>query len=173
MKMITLVTGGARSGKSAYALRQAMAYEKRAFIATAMPVDEEMEERITEHRRQRGESFLTLEESVDLAGAVSSLPDDIEIAVIDCLTVWLGNVMHDSGAVHNGRIDAFLETLENPPCDLVIVTNEVGMGIIPATPLGRQFRDAAGFLNQETARLADEVVLMVSGIPTIIKGEEE
>jgi len=174
MSGVTLVTGGARSGKSSYALARSEHYHKRAFIATCTPVDAEMKERIAKHRKERGESFLTIEEPVDLAGAVDSLPNDIEVAVIDCLTVWLGNLLHnrESNSESIPEIDAFLGVLRTPPCELTVVTNEVGMGIVPHNKLARRFRDIAGRLNQEIADLAQEVVLLVSGIPVVIRARQ-
>lgn len=171
MGKATLITGGGRSGKSRHALELAGCYKRKAFVATAEPLDEEMRRRIAAHRKMRGASFLTVEEPVDLAGAIASLPDDVEVAVVDCLTVWLGNLTHRHGTNSSGfgEVDAFLDVLKGPPCDLIIVTNEVGMGIIPHNPMARQFRDMAGALNQEVARLAERVILMVSGIPLTVK----
>ena len=171
MSTVTLVTGGARSGKSRYALTLAGRHERRAFIATALVTDDEMRERIRKHREERGPAFTTIEEPLDLASALGRLPDGCGIAIVDCITVWLGNLMHVRGA--DGlfpEVKAFVEALRRPPCDIVVVTNEVGMGVVPPTELGREFRDRAGRLNQEIAALADEVVFMVSGIPLVIKG---
>jgi len=168
----TLVTGGGRSGKSRHALQIALPRNGKAFIATAQPVDDEMRARIEKHREDRGEEFLTVEEPFDLAGAIGSLPRGIEVAVIDCLTVWLGNLVHrhegEEGAFP--EVPEFVEALRDPPCDLVIVTNEVGMGIVPANELARRFRDLAGTVNQAVAAIADEVILMVSGMPLFVKG---
>lgn len=172
MSNITLITGGGRSGKSRHALDLAQAYQgKRAFVATGEPFDEEMRERIRRHREERGDSFLTIEEPLDPGGALISLPNDIEVAVVDCLTVWLGNLMHRRGNQDGNypEVNRFLSLLDAPPCNLVIVTNEVGMGIIPHERLARCFRDLAGLVNQEVARRADCVILMVSGIPTTVK----
>jgi len=171
MKRVVLVTGGNRSGKSNHALDLAGPYRKKAFIATAEALDQEMRARIEQHRRQRDPSFQTVEAPVDLAGALKALPPGVEIAVIDCVTVWLGNLFHRQ-LVKDGlaaEIEAFLACIETPPCDLIIVTNEVGMGIIPADPETRRFRDAAGRINQRLARVAHEVILTVCGIPVQIK----
>ncbi len=175
--MIALVTGGARSGKSRHALELASAYRRKAFVATAQPIDDEMRQRIDVHRQERDASFVTVEEPLDVASAIAELPASIEVAVIDCLTVWLGNLLHvaetggDAGQDLSrlgsfAQIQGFLELLDQRPAvDLIVVTNEVGMGIVPASPLGRVFRDLAGSLNQAVATRADQVVLMVSGIP--------
>jgi len=174
MSRIILVTGGARSGKSTYALEQAKGYSKQVFIATAQAIDDEMRGRIDAHRAVRGDSFLTVEEPVDLASAITALPDDTEVALIDCLTVWVGNLMHThgDGAQQFPEVDELLKVIAAPRCDLVFVTNEVGMGVVPQSEMGRAFRDIAGRLNQDIARLAHEVVFVVSGIPTTIKKED-
>jgi adenosylcobinamide kinase/adenosylcobinamide-phosphate guanylyltransferase len=170
--MITLVTGGARSGKSSYALQLALARPTRAFVATAVELDAEMAARIARHRADRGDTFVTIEEPYDLAGAIESLGDKVELALIDCLTVWLGNLIHRHGnAWPIPEATAFMDMLADPPCDLVIVTNEVGSGIVPDNILARHYRDIAGTVNQQVAGLADEVILTVSGIPVTIKGK--
>ncbi len=172
MAEVTLVTGGSRSGKSRYAMELALEWERRVFIATAQVTDGEMEERIERHRRERGDLFVTVEEPLDLAGAIGSLPLDTGVALVDCLTVWLGNLFHHLGDVdlESPQIGAFLEVLEDPPCALILVTNEVGMGLVPPDALSRRFRDVAGLLNQEVARRAHRVVFTVCGIPMVVKG---
>ena len=167
----TLVTGGGRSGKSRYALDLALPRDSKAFIATAEPLDDEMRARIAKHREDRGEEFITIEEPFDLAAALQSLPEGTEVAVIDCLTVWLGNLVHRHRSGEGGfpEVPALVEVLRDPPCDLIIVTNEVGMGIVPNSEIARRFRDLAGTVNQTVAALADEVVLMVSGVPLVVK----
>ncbi|NLL83941.1 MAG: bifunctional adenosylcobinamide kinase/adenosylcobinamide-phosphate guanylyltransferase [Lentisphaerae bacterium] len=169
---VILVTGGARSGKSSFALERALTFKKRVFIATAIPFDDEMKLRIGRHRAERADKFETIEAPLDVAAALCSLPAGTEVVLIDCLTVWLGNLMSDEGekAEWFPQLDEFLATLKRPPCNLIIVTNEVGMGIVPAYPLGRHFRDIAGTLNRRVAALATHVVLTVSGIPVTIKG---
>jgi adenosylcobinamide kinase/adenosylcobinamide-phosphate guanylyltransferase len=136
-----------------------------------------MRDRIDRHRRERGARFLTVEEPMDLAGALRSLPPEIEVAVVDCLTVWLGNLSYRARpGAELSQIESFPEIsglvalLDDPPCHLVLITNELGMGIIPATPEVRAFRDLAGRVNQEVARRAGRVLLMVSGIPITIQG---
>ena len=170
-KRVILLTGGARSGKSRKALELASGYRRKAFIATAEPLDFEMEKRIAAHGRERGDGFVTVEEPVDLSGAIASLPTGTEVAVIDCLTVWLGNLLYRFREPEEWLrpVESFLKTLKSPPCTLVIVTNEVGMGIVPDNPLARAFRDAAGLLNQWVAAAADEVYLAVSGLALKVK----
>ena len=178
--MITLLTGGARSGKSRHALELAAAYRRKAFVATAQAIDDEMRQRIDVHRRERDASFITVEEPLDLAPAIGDLPAEVDVAVIDCLTVWLGNLLHAAGdgageqdpsrLASWPQIQDFLELLDQPPVvDLLVVTNEVGMGVVPASPLGRAFRDLAGSLNQAVAARADRVLLMVSGLPLSVR----
>jgi adenosylcobinamide kinase/adenosylcobinamide-phosphate guanylyltransferase len=173
VKEVTLVTGGVRSGKSQMALTLATGRGRRVFLATAEPLDEEMRKRIKKHQEDRGASFLTVEEPIHLADALDNLPADVDLVLIDCLTVWIGNLLHRKGAGEGDlpEIDAFLTRLADPPCDLIIVTNEVGMGIVPANELARRFRDLAGWLNQKVAGIGTRVIFMVSGIPTVIKGE--
>ncbi len=168
---ITLILGGSRSGKSRQALLAADSYPRKAFIATALPIDEEMKVRIAAHKRERDASFVTIEEPYNLGEAIRSLPVDVDVAVVDCLTVWVGNLMyrHEDQFLNSGEMDTFFDALKHPPCPLILVSNEVGLGIIPANAQSRRFRDAAGSLNQRVAALADEVIFMVSGIPLKIK----
>jgi adenosylcobinamide kinase / adenosylcobinamide-phosphate guanylyltransferase len=173
MKRVTMITGGGRCGKSRQALELARPYRRRAFIATAEAFDGEMSDRIAKHKAERGSEYLTVEAPLDLAGALRSLPGDVDVAVVDCLTVWLGNLMHRHGADGDGEslpeVAALLQALGDPPCDVIVVTNEVGMGIIPENAMARRFRDWAGRVNQRVAAQAGEVVLMVSGIPLKLK----
>lgn len=173
MSRLSLITGGARSGKSRYALALASSYASKVFIATAQPLDDEMRRRIEEHRRQRGSTFVTIEAPLEVAGALRSLPAGAEVAVIDCLTVWLGNLLHRYGNQAGGfaEVMEFVAALKAPPCDIIVVSNEVGAGIVPANPLARQFRELAGSLNQQVAAIADAVILMVCGIPVPITGK--
>ncbi|MGD8370301.1 MAG: bifunctional adenosylcobinamide kinase/adenosylcobinamide-phosphate guanylyltransferase [Syntrophobacterales bacterium] len=171
MKRITLVTGGSRSGKSKHALELAASHQSRAFIATAEATDDEMRARIERHRRERGTSYHTVEEPVDLAMALKSLPEDTEVVVVDCITVWLGNLFHRE-KLNQGtcqEIEAFLDTLNGPPCHLIMVTNEVGMGIVPGDSASRLFRDIAGGINQELAQRAHKVIVTICGIPLRVK----
>jgi adenosylcobinamide kinase / adenosylcobinamide-phosphate guanylyltransferase len=167
MCRIILITGGARSGKSTFALNLAENYVSRAFLATAEVTDPEMELRIRKHREERGQRYTTIEEPLNIAGAISGLPDATEVVVVDCLTVWLGNLMHHLGQENYPytEIESLLSLLTQPSRDMILVSNELGMGIVPEYEMGRWFRDAAGRLNQEVARRADEVVFMVSGCP--------
>ena len=171
MNRVTLITGGARSGKSSHALELASGFAKKAFLATAVPFDTEMKDRIGKHQSDRDGTFITVEEPVDLAGAIMQLPADIEVAIVDCLTIWLNNLMHDHGAEQDtfAEIESFLAVLKDPPCDLIIVANEVGMGIHAENEGARKFADLQGWVNQYIAKSANTVYLMVSGIPLKIK----
>ena len=175
MSKIILITGGARSGKSSFALSLGLQnYSRRVFIATALPIDQEMKERISRHREDRGDQFHTIEEPVELSKALSGLPADTEVVVVDCLTVWLGNLYHHSQEAEEKvrrEIDAFLDHLDHSLCDLILVTNEVGCGIVPVNPLARSFRDMAGYLNRRVAGKAASVYLLCCGIPLALKGE--
>lgn len=138
-----------------------------------------MRARIEAHRRDRGTSFETVEEPRDLAGALRALPAATEVAVVDCLTVWLGNLVFGAPSAANlaepqawPEVRSLLALLaDGVSFDLIAVSNEVGMGIVPAEAVSRAFRDLAGRVNQQVASLADRVVLMVSGLPLEVKGE--
>lgn len=175
MGKITLITGGARSGKSSFALSLALEnYSKRAFVATAVPFDEEMKERVSRHRVERGDQFHTIEEPIELPRVLKVLPLGTEVVVVDCLTVWLGNLYHhlqgEEGKVR-GQVETFLDHLDHPACDLILVTNEVGWGIVPENPLARSFRDMAGYLNRRAAEKAAHAYLLCCGIPVTLKGD--
>jgi adenosylcobinamide kinase / adenosylcobinamide-phosphate guanylyltransferase len=161
---ITLIGGGARSGKSRYALEKARAIPgTRAFVATAQFSDEEMAARIGVHREERGQDFVTIEEPIELPRIIAE--SRFDVLVIDCLTIWLSNMMFAEK-----NIDALETAARSSPSTLIFVTNEVGSGIIPTDhSLSREFRDRAGILNQRIASIAGEVYFMVFGIPQRIK----
>lgn len=169
----TLITGGARCGKSGLALQIALSYPVRVFIATAEITDPEMGERISTHRLERGDLFHTVEEPVELGAALQNLTAGTAVAVVDCLTVWLGNLYHhlsaDEGAIRE-RIDGFLRQMDRVPQDLIFVTNEVGWGIVPENGISRSYRDMAGYLNRMVAERATHVYLVCAGIPLALKG---
>jgi adenosylcobinamide kinase/adenosylcobinamide-phosphate guanylyltransferase len=171
MPEVIFVTGGARSGKSTYALDLAGTYVNRVFLATAEAFDEEMRDRIDRHREERKNDYLTVEEPVFLDQVLQQLPEETGVVLVDCLTVWLGNLMHrfGEGEKITERIDALLGVLKRPPCDIILVSNEVGMGIVPDNALSRSFRDHAGTLNRKVAEIADRAYLICSGLPLVLK----
>lgn len=164
-----LVLGGARSGKSAYAESLAKTWKgPRVFIATAQAHDEEMAERIKAHRERRGKSWTTVGALLDLSGALREAAREDTFILIDCLTLWLTNVLlaeQDCGAA----VSELIDVLSNAPGAIVLVSNEVGSGIVPDNALARKFRDVAGEANQRVAREADEVVLVTAGLPMVLK----
>lgn len=168
---VALITGGARSGKSSHALSLAEYTDNKVFVATAEPFDQEMRDRIKKHREERSHEFRTIEESLDLAGVVRTLNPVPEIVIIDCVTVWLGNLMNKYGEdlFLRKEVEGFIDGLASPPCNIIVVSNELGMGIVPENRMARRFRDLAGLLNQRVAQIADDVTLMVSGLPVKIK----
>ncbi len=167
---VTLVLGGARSGKSSYAQRQAeaaVAAGRRVMIATGQAFDAEMQARIARHKAERGSAWHTIEAPLDLAGALAGLRDG-DVAVVDCLTLWLSNLMLAEMDLADAAtaLLASLEGLSNP---VWLVSNEVGFGIVPENALARRFRDAAGLLHQQLAAAASRVVLVVAGLPMVLK----
>jgi adenosylcobinamide kinase / adenosylcobinamide-phosphate guanylyltransferase len=173
MANVYFLTGGARSGKSSYALQLAAPYKKRVFLATAEPFDEEMQRRINKHKEERAGQFTTIEEPVSLDRVLRELPKGTDLVLLDCLTVWAGNLMHYSGTDGEKnierQIELFLDVLSCPPCDIILVSNEVGMGIVPENAMARKFRDVAGIINQRVASLATEAWLLCSGLPLRLK----
>lgn len=164
------VLGGARSGKSSFALKNASLISgEKAYIATAQAFDAEMEERIRKHKEQRGEDWTTFEEPLMLAEIVGEISDKYSVIVVDCLTLWLSNLMQRKAEVEV-QVNAFASALSTQRSATVfVVSNDVGMGIVPENELARRFRDFAGILNQKIAELADEVYLVTAGIPLKIK----
>jgi adenosylcobinamide kinase/adenosylcobinamide-phosphate guanylyltransferase len=169
---VLLVTGGGRSGKSRYALERASGYGRKGFVATAEAFDDEMRLRIAKHQAERGDDFRTVESPVALADGIRSLAGEADVVVVDCLTVWLGNLMHKQEPLVGGLPEGLvhlLALLADPPMDVILVTNEVGLGIIPGDALSREYRDLAGIMNQRVAAVAGEVVLVVCGLPLVLK----
>jgi adenosylcobinamide kinase / adenosylcobinamide-phosphate guanylyltransferase len=171
-KRIYFITGGARSGKSSHAEHLALGLAgRRAYIATAQALDAEMVTRIEKHRRDRGDAWDTYEEPLAVAELLRKLSDRYEVLLLDCLTLWLSNVMaHSSGdSAVLSRSDELVEAIREFPGACIVVSNEVGLGIVPDNPLARKFRDLAGILNQKVAKAADEVYFSAAGIPLKIK----
>lgn len=163
---VTLVLGGARAGKSGFALAL---LGGGLFVATAEAGDAEMAERIAAHRAERGAGWTTIEEALDLASVVRRLAEDSRPILIDCLTLWLSNLMHRDRDVGDATA-ALLTVLDERRGETVLVSNEVGLGIVPDNALARRFRDAQGTLNRRIAARADRVVFMAAGLPLTLKG---
>lgn len=165
---VTLVLGGARSGKSAYAEGLVEATGGGIYVATAEARDHEMAERVRHHRARRGPRWTTVEEPLDLVHALDANFVPGRAVLVDCLTLWLSNIMAAELDVEaeSEKLSAALDRAAGP---VVLVANEVGLGVVPPTPLGRAFRDEAGRLNQEVARIAQRVVFVVAGLPMTIK----
>ena len=181
MARIVLVTGGCRSGKSAHALKLAQAVPgTRAYVATCPITDEEIARRVTAHRRSRdGQGWTTIEEQVELA-EVFRRHAGFDVLLVECVTLWVNNLMYRAEQQGGELTEAGIE----PPCralldaatacrgTVIFVTNEVGLGIVPDNPLARRYRDLVGRVNQLIAARANQVTLLVSGIPVRIKGAE-
>lgn len=164
MGRIVLVGGGARSGKSRFALRRATDLGSRTlFIATAVAFDDEMRERIARHRAERDGRFETVEESKNIADVIRRATQDV--VLVDCLTLWLSNLLIDGGTQNEieERVEGLIATLREASPHIVLVTNEVGLGIVPEHALGRLFRDVAGRAHQRLAVVADEVYFGAMG----------
>jgi adenosylcobinamide kinase / adenosylcobinamide-phosphate guanylyltransferase len=166
---LTLVLGGARSGKSRYAERLVeTAASCGTYCATAEPGDAEMAARIAVHRARRGSFWRTVEAPLLLADAIMEEARPDRPVLVDCLTLWLSNLIL-AGARLDEEIVTLCEALRDAAGPVVLVANEVGLGLVPETPLGRRFRDAAGWLNQDIAALADRVVFVAAGLPLVLK----
>ncbi len=175
MNRTCLVIGGCRSGKSAHALALAedLPGDRRLFVATCRPGDDEMQRRVARHRRERGPQWATLEEPLALAEALRTESRRRDVILVDCLTLWISNLLADEVDEDTVRARAtdLSRVLAAVSCPVLLVTNEVGAGIVPENALARLFRDCVGFANQRLAAAVDRVVWMVAGIPVTIKGE--
>lgn len=170
---IELILGGARSGKSGYALRQAQAHGRPVvWIATAEAHDDEMRERIARHQAERPAHWLTVEAPLALATALA--PHSDQLVVVDCLTLWLSNwLCRDDADGWRAERAALLSAITRHRAPLLLVGNEVGFGIVPDNALARRFRDEAGRLHQDIAAIAPRVTLLVAGIPMAIKSPQD
>ena len=187
-KELVLVLGGARSGKSAFALKLAQEAGGRVlYVATAQPGDDEMRWRIARHRRARPRSWRLLEEPLAVDAALAPLLDDTDIVLMDCLTIWVSNLLLSAlpGGIVKGpaeaaaaervvdeAIGALLRSYRNGTASFIVVSNEVGLGLVPEHPLGRLFRDVLGRANQRVAARADKVYLLLAGIAVDVKALE-
>ncbi len=173
----TLVIGGCRSGKSSHALLMAdrIGNAKKIFIATCIPRDDEMHQRVSRHQAERGAGWTAVETPIFLSKAIRDIGLSADVLLVDCLTLWVSNLMMEhtdfdaSKELLAEHILRLIESLHIAVCPVILVTNEVGAGIVPDNPLARAFRDAVGQVNQQIAACADQVIWMVAGIPVKIK----
>ncbi len=170
------VTGGAKSGKSAWAMKAAKSMPdsingEEYFIATAEALDEEMKEKIEKHKKERPKEWKTIEEPIDILTVLKKLDDTSNVLLVDCLGIWASNVLLKNGEGHLTQLLAELvEVIDGFKGSLIFVSNEVGMGIVPANKDTRLYRDMLGAINQAVAAKCDVAVLIVSGIPLFLKG---
>lgn len=172
-KQITLVLGGAQSGKSYYAQQLASQFERVTFIATGRRTDAEMRRKIDRHRRERPSSWRTVEAPLDLDKAIGSQSQNADVLLIDCLTVYIDNVIgtrEKRNSYTKDCIDEVCGAIRACEASVIVVSNEVGSGIVPEYRSGRVYRDFLGQMNQQIAQMANQVVLMVAGVPMTIKG---
>lgn len=167
-----LILGGARSGKTGFAERLAMrAGETPAYLATAAALDAEMRDRVRTHQQQRSKRFTTVEEPLDLTGALRRAAAGHDVILVDCLTLWITNLLGANREVA-GAVDQLIETLSGiEDARVLLVSNEVGLGIVPDNALARMFRDLAGAAHQRLAEICDDVYFVVAGLPMTLKGE--
>ena len=173
MMKSTLVIGGCRSGKSSHALSLAdgLGARPKTFVATCTAQDEEMRRRIERHQQERGAEWQTLEVPIEIAAAITSRGDQAGLILIDCLTLWISNMMMaeaDDTTILK-ECQKLCDVLKVPPCPIVLVSNEVGAGIVPENALARRYRDLTGWVNQRIAAACQCVIWMVAGIPFTIK----
>ena len=172
---LILVLGGCRSGKSALALQLAARLgRRRLFVATAEPLDDEMRARIARHRAVRGPDWTTVEAPVSLTTALRQRAADFDVVLVDCLTLWVGNLMGRGNKRPMRLAERFVELLTELTArrtNVILVSNEVGLGIVPDNELARRFRDEQGRLNQQVAAIADTVVFVAAGLPMVLKGK--
>ncbi|WP_029618054.1 bifunctional adenosylcobinamide kinase/adenosylcobinamide-phosphate guanylyltransferase [Pseudorhizobium marinum] len=169
-RRVTLVLGGARSGKSAFAERLARESGlQRHYVATGQAYDSEMKERIARHRADRGDGWSTHEIPVDLTTHLQALAAAERVVLVDCLTLWVTNLMMAEADV-DAAGGLLVERLSGWPGQIVLVSNEVGLGIVPDNRMAREFRDHAGRLHQRIAAVADEVYFVAAGLPLKMKG---
>lgn len=177
-KAITLVLGGVRSGKSRYVQTLAAGVSPVAFVATARPSDsdEEMRLKIERHRAERPPEWRTIEEPLHIDRVLVQEGSNYQMLLVDCLTLYAANLLdaeHGNLTAIEERLRRFYAALRSAPCSVALVSNEVGSGIVPAFPEGRKYRDLLGEINQRIAGAADNVLLMVAGLPLALKGTAE
>ena len=173
VKEILFVTGGCRSGKSSFALDYANRhFSKKVYLATSLALDDEMKTRIKRHQEQRGSDWITIEEAKNVSRAVSSLSEEIDVVLLDCITMWISNLLLDGQGQERifQETESLIETIKRAPQSIITVSNEVGSGVVPDNTISRMFRDIVGIANQRIAACSDSVVLTVAGLSNVIKG---
>jgi adenosylcobinamide kinase/adenosylcobinamide-phosphate guanylyltransferase len=168
--MVTVITGGIKSGKTSFGLKFGGRFKNKVYIATAEGFDNEMKKKIEQHRLERGEEWITIEEALELHNAIT-LAKEFDLIIIDCITLWINNLLY-----YKKDLTDYLEKLlytisEIKNNNLIIITNEVGLGVIPYDKITREYVNFLGIANQKIASIADNLILMVSGNPLIIKGD--
>jgi adenosylcobinamide kinase/adenosylcobinamide-phosphate guanylyltransferase len=174
-KKLIFITGGCRSGKSQFALDYANRhFRKKLYLATCEALDEEIVKRIEDHKKRRGLDWQTVEEPIKITEAIRRHENDMEVILLDCITLWLSNLLMRQESDHEimNEVSRLMDTIKQGQTSFIFVSNEVGMGIVPVEPLGRRFRDLSGMANQKIAEAAQTVIFMVSGIPIFLKGRE-
>jgi adenosylcobinamide kinase / adenosylcobinamide-phosphate guanylyltransferase len=170
---VTLVLGGVRSGKSDYAQQLGQHTGQVVFVATAQAGDDdEMQRKVQRHQSSRPPLWQTVEEPLQLAETIARYGPNCDLMIIDCLTFFASNLL-DAQGDEQLAIEALCTALKAPPCSVVLVSNEVGSGVVPAYPSGRRFRDLLGEMNQSVARVSSNVLLLVAGLPLVLKGQVE
>jgi len=174
LKKNIFVIGGCRSGKSSQALKTAesLARDQQVFIATCIPRDDEMKLRVARHQQERSRHWHTVEAPIHLPATIAETGQEAGVILVDCLTLWINNLLmekHDSEQILD-QVQSLTRAVEAAACPIILVSNEVGTGIVPENKLARLYRDLIGSANQAVAECADQVVWMVAGIPVTVKG---
>jgi adenosylcobinamide kinase/adenosylcobinamide-phosphate guanylyltransferase len=174
LKKNVFIIGGCRSGKSSYALEKAQQVSgaKKVFIATCIPYDDEMQLRVTRHQQERSRHWHTVEAPVRLPEAIEEAGPEAGILLVDCLTLWINNLLMENYTSEHilKQVLSLTRAVESAACPVILVSNEVGTGIVPENKLARLYRDLVGSTNQAVAQCVDQVVWVVAGIPVTIKG---
>lgn len=169
---LTLILGGARSGKSSFALDLARSKGTVTFIATALPLDEEMKERIDSHKKERPTYWRTIEEPIELLPAMKGV--NSEVIILDCLTIWVSNLLEEyTDEEIMRKADEVAVYARDINSEVITISNEVGLGLVPEYPIGRRYRDLLGKVNQIFAKYANKVFFMIAGIPLEVKNESK
>jgi adenosylcobinamide kinase/adenosylcobinamide-phosphate guanylyltransferase len=174
LKKTVFVLGGCRSGKSGYALETAQQFSgaDKIFIATCIPYDDEMKQRVARHQEERSRTWQTVEAPIHLPAAIAETGQEAGVILVDCLTLWINNLLMEKQNSEQilDQVQGLTKAVEAAACPIILVSNEVGTGIVPENKLARLYRDLIGSANQAVAECADQVIWMVAGIPVTIKG---